>query len=157
AMPAANGLTPSLIAAEVFATHGSQPGEYAAFRKLPADTQWLELGRRLHVTKGCVNCHAVEPGGKVIPAAAPFPAVSDIKMAGGKGCLSEDAHAGAAPQYKFAAKESAAVAAFLKDGLTGAGSPAPTHAARLALKRFNCLNCHSRDGEGGIPVELADA
>ena len=28
--------------------------------------------------------------------------------------------------------------------------------ARVALRRFNCLNCHQRDGEGGIPVELAD-
>ena len=39
---------------------------------------------------------------------------------------------------------------------TGAGAPAPTHTARLALRRFNCLNCHSRDGEGGISVELAN-
>src|SRR5678816_2453259 len=44
----------------------------------------------------------------------------------------------------------------LKDGLTGAGTPAPTHAARVALRRFNCLNCHSRDGEGGIATELAN-
>ena len=53
-------------------------------------------------------------------------------------------------------KENAAVAAFLKDGLIGAGSPAPTYSARVALRRFGCLNCHSRDGEGGIPSDLAD-
>ena len=44
----------------------------------------------------------------------------------------------------------------MKEDLTGAGSPAPTHAARAALRRFNCLNCHTKDGEGGLPVELAD-
>src|SRR5262249_56734250 len=48
------------------------------------------------------------------------------------------------------------LAVFLKDGLTGAASPAPTHAARAAIRRFNCLNCHSKDGEGGIGPELSD-
>src|SRR5205823_489334 len=63
---------------------------------------------------------------------------------------------GKAPEYKLDANGSAAVAAFLKDGLTGAGSPAPAYSARVALRRFNCLNCHSRDGEGGVPPELAN-
>ncbi|MFY7951314.1 MAG: c-type cytochrome, partial [Armatimonadaceae bacterium] len=32
----------------------------------------------------------------------------------------------------------------------------PIHAARTAVKRFNCLNCHQRDGEGGIDAFLVD-
>jgi cytochrome c2 len=156
-MPDVNGLKPSLIAEQVFEAFGATPEELEKFADQKVDAQWLELGAKLLVTKGCVNCHAVEPGGKALAAKANFPALNTVKKSGGKGCLSEQPHAGKAPQYKLDAKESAAVTAFLKDGLTGAGSPAPTHAARLALKRFNCLNCHSRDGEGGIPVELADA
>jgi mono/diheme cytochrome c family protein len=155
-VPAGKNLKPATIAAEVFAAHGSAPGEYAAFRKLPADVQWIDLGRKLLVTKGCVNCHAVEPGGKPLAAIAKFPTLADIKKAGIAGCLSDEAHAGKAPEYAIARPEILAVSAFLKDGLTGAGSPAPTHAARLALRRFNCLNCHSKDGEGGIAGELSD-
>jgi mono/diheme cytochrome c family protein len=158
AMPAAGGLRPALISGEVFATSGTTADQYAAFKKLPAERQWVELGRRLVVTKGCVNCHAVEPGGKPVEPAAVFPSLAEIRKAGGaSGCLTPDPHADKAPEYKLDANASAALAAFLKDGLTGAGSPAPTHAARVALKRFNCLNCHSKDGEGGIPAELADA
>lgn len=156
-VPDANGLKPSLIAEQVFEAAGATPAELEQFGKQKADAQWLDLGRKLLVTKGCVNCHAVEPGGKALAATAKFPALDAVKKAGSKGCLSDEAHAGKAPEYRTTRKEILAVGEFLKDGLTGAGSPSTTHAARLAFKRFNCLNCHSRDGEGGIPVELADA
>lgn len=155
-MPAAGGLEPAKIAGEVFASYGCEPGEYAAFKKQPVDAQWIDLGRKLLVTKGCANCHAVEPGGRALAATARFPALADVKKAGVRGCVSEQAHPGEVPQYKLARNESLALSAFLKDGLTGAGSPAPTHAARVAVRRFNCLNCHSKDGEGGIPAELSD-
>src|SRR5439155_11558011 len=140
------GLKPALIAAEVFAEFGSQPGEYAAFKKLPTDSQWLDLGRRLLVTKGCVNCHAVEASGKALEPLARFPTFDETRKASSKGCLSQPAHPGLAPEYRLTRTEALAVSAFLKDGLSGAGSPAPTHAARVALRRFNCLNCHSKDG-----------
>jgi cytochrome c2 len=121
------------------------------------DAQWIDLGRKLVVEKGCVNCHAIEPGGKPLSATAKFPSLDDVrKAAPGKGCLDARSHAGKAPEYKLDANDSAALAAFLKDGLTGTGSPAPAYSARVALRRFNCLNCHSKDGEGGIPVELAN-
>jgi cbb3-type cytochrome oxidase cytochrome c subunit len=153
--PVPKGLKPALIAAPVYKAFGAKPADVTAFEKLAADTQWIDLGRKLLVTKGCVNCHAVEPGGKALAPAAAFPTLADVKKAG-HGCLAPKPAAGTVPAYKLDATETAAIAAFLKDGLTGAGSPAPTHAARLALRRFNCLNCHSKDGEGGIPVELSD-
>ena len=156
-LPAADGLKPSLIAEQVYEAFGATEKELAAFEDQNAEAQWLDLGQKLLVTKGCVNCHTVEPGGKALAAKAKFPGLAAVKKAGGTGCLSDKSRAGTTPQYQFDKTESAAVAAFVKDGLTGAGSPAPTHAVRLALKRFNCLNCHSRDGEGGIPPELADA
>jgi cytochrome c2 len=152
AMPVVRGLTPQLIADAVI-----HPAERKAFDTLPAPAQWLDVGRKLLVTKGCVNCHAVEPGGKALASSAKFPSLSDVRKADGKGCLTPKSHAGTAPEYRLDKAEAAAVGAFLKDGLTGYGSPAPTHAARVALKRFNCLNCHSRDGEGGMPPELVDA
>ncbi|MFO0798085.1 MAG: hypothetical protein U0804_11470 [Gemmataceae bacterium] len=120
------------------------------------DGEWLELGREVLVTRGCVNCHAIQSGGKAIEPAAAFPSLEKVKAAGlGKGCLSTAAAPGT-PVYKLEPAEARDLGAFVKDGLVGAGSPAPSHAARVSLRRFNCLNCHSRDGEGGIPVELSE-
>lgn len=132
--------------------------EKERFAKLKAGGQWVELGERIAVTKGCVNCHAVEKGGKpVAPLAFGGRAEWDIVRQGReKGCLDPVPNAAKSPVYKLDEVERAALVAFVKDGLTGAGSPAPAYQARVALRRFNCLNCHQRDGEGGIPVELAD-
>ncbi len=156
-MPLAEGLNPSLIAAEVFATHGSQPGEYAAFRKRPADTQWLDLGKKLLVAKGCVNCHAVEPGGKALASWGFFPSLDAVKKSGaGTGCLNAKPDPATTPDYHLKALDSSALTAFLKDGLAGAGTPAPAYAARIAIRRFSCLNCHSKDGEGGLDPTLVE-
>jgi mono/diheme cytochrome c family protein len=46
---------------------------------------------------------------------------------------------------------------FLREGTEGgAGSAAPTYAARVALERFNCLACHQRNGDGGLSTELIE-
>src|SRR5437763_6627165 len=103
-MPEANGLKPSLIAEAVFEAFGAAPEELEKFADQKVEAQWLDLGQKLLVTKGCVNCHAVEPGGKALTAKAKFPGLDAVKKAGGKGCLSDDAHAGKAPQYKLGEK-----------------------------------------------------
>src|SRR5207302_1303753 len=77
-MPAANGLKPELIAEDVLTAAGATPEEVKKFANRRPDTQWLELGQKLLVTKGCVNCHAVEPGGKAIAPAAKFPTLTGI-------------------------------------------------------------------------------
>jgi cytochrome c2 len=154
APPKGKGLDPAELSAEVY--KGAKPAEVQAFNRLPLDLQWVELGKRLIVTKGCVNCHAVEPDGKALEATAKFASLEKIRAAGPKACLSEGKHAGTSPEFPAPKSDLTAIGAFLKDGLTGAGSPAPTHAARLTIRRFNCLNCHSKDGEGGIGPELSD-
>jgi mono/diheme cytochrome c family protein len=130
--------------------------ELAALEKLSTEKQWVEIGRKLVVAKGCVDCHTIEQGGKILPSGDSFPKLVKVMTAGAKGCISDKPDPAKVPVYKLEAREAAAIAAFLKDGLAGAGSPAPAYFARVALRRFNCLNCHSRDGEGGIPTELAD-
>ena len=147
---------PSEIATAYFLT--ATAAEKERFADLKADLQWIELGERVAITKGCMNCHAIEKGGKPIPA-LPFGGRAElviVKQGREKGCLDPFPNPAKAPVYKLDEKERRALVAFLKDGLTGAGSPAPAYQARVALKRFNCLNCHQRDGEGGIPAELAD-
>lgn len=149
--PAAPALKPAAVAEAV---PGLDPLAFADLK--PAD-QWKELGKRLVVSKGCVNCHAIESGGKLVKADATFPTLAAVKKAApGKACLAETPAAGNVPVYPLDAKQKSAVAAFLADGLAGPGSAAPAFHARTALKRFNCLNCHARDAEGGVSEYLAD-
>ena len=122
-----------------------------------SEAEWRELGAKLVVGKGCANCHTVEAGGKTVEPTAAFPPLDAVKKAPpGAGCLSTTPDPAKRPAYSFGQTEREAVAAFVKEGLTGAGSTSPVHAGRATVRRFNCLNCHTKDGEGGLGVELAD-
>src|SRR5262249_27034621 len=61
-----------------------------------------------------------------------------------------------APRFTLTAQDRQALRAFLREATAGAGSPAPAHAASVTLRRFNCLACHSRDGEGGLTTQLTE-
>src|SRR5262249_10292495 len=63
---------------------------------------------------------------------------------------------GRAPAFVFTDADRSAVQRFLTEGTTGAGSLAPLYAARTTLRRFNCLACHVRDGEGGLSPALVE-
>lgn len=157
-MPAAPRTRPHDLGKELFAMHQDPAvrNRIAALEKLPIEKQWIELGRTLTEAKGCLNCHTVEVNGKALGPLSTFAGLDTVKSAGTKGCIGESRDAAIVPVYRLKAAEKSALAAFLKSGLNGAGTPATTYQARIALRRFNCLNCHSRDGEGGIPTELAD-
>ncbi len=137
----------------------SRPEEAKSFEALSAADQWTDLGKRIVIDKGCNSCHTIAPGGK--PFANVF-ADADLKAIREparqtKGCLADDAAGrGKAPVFAFDDKERSAVRAFLKQGLHGAGSTAPTYEARATLQRFNCLACHARDGDGGLTPGLVE-
>jgi cbb3-type cytochrome oxidase cytochrome c subunit len=125
----------------------------------PKSEDWNALGKRLVVAKGCVNCHAILPGGKTVGDSPLFTVLDDLKKPAKAtlGCLADDAaQRGKAPDFGFAAADRDSLRLFLAEGLTGAGSPAPAHAARETIRRFNCLACHNRDGEGGLSVEIVE-
>ncbi len=145
--PEVPAVKPSDIAANI-------PGiDPLAFSELKPADQWKTLGKQLVVARGCVNCHAIDK----VKADGKFPNLEAVKKAdAGKGCLADVPAIGKVPGFPLDAKQKAAAAAFLKDGLTGPGTPAPAYHARVALKRFNCLNCHNRDAEGGVSEALAD-
>jgi mono/diheme cytochrome c family protein len=133
--------------------------EVAAFRPLRTEAQCLDLGKRLVIAKRCNSCHTIAPSGKPfanLPAVAAF---ADIKQpqVHAAGCLADDPHKrGQAPSFGFEAEDRKALCLFLRQGTAGAGSPAPAYAARVALDRFNCLACHSRDGVGGLTPDLVE-
>jgi mono/diheme cytochrome c family protein len=130
--------------------------ELAAWKKLGDEAQLLDLGKRSVIARGCNNCHKIEPDGK------PFASVQasdlshiapdDIRE---RGCLT-GAAAGKHPRFQLSAKEREQIAAFLRTGLKGAGSPAPAYQARVAIERFNCLACHTKDTEGGLTTALLE-
>ncbi len=134
--------------------------ELAAFQKLSAAQQIRDLGQRVVIAKGCNNCHTIEPGGKPFAQVLAKTSFEEIakQEATSRGCLRVAPEKGdaRAPWFEFRPSEQGDVRQFLKSGTTGAGSPAPAFAARVALERFNCLACHTRDGEGGLSPELTE-
>jgi cbb3-type cytochrome oxidase cytochrome c subunit len=119
---------------------------------------WPMAGWVVFHSKGCVNCHNVDDKAFIMPTFRPEHSINANALghtpAGG--CMADKPAISKVPNYALTADQKASLTAFLKDGLTGAGSPSAVHTAKVALKRFNCLNCHSRDGEGGIDAALAD-
>jgi mono/diheme cytochrome c family protein len=141
-----------------------RPDELAAFQRRPVDERWVELGKRLVIDKGCNNCHTIAPGGKPFASVLAGASLEDLRQPARQesGCLApppksgEDKGGGRAPRFAFSAGDRDAIRAFLREGLSGAGSPAPAYDARAALGRFNCLACHSRDGDGGLSVSVVE-
>jgi mono/diheme cytochrome c family protein len=147
-MPAEPGLSPAEVAAP-----GGTVAERWRFARTRRADQWKEAGKRVFAAKGCASCHTTGEKGET----AVTPSLSALRESGGRGgCLAEKPDAGKVPVYRLDADQRAALAAFLKDGLSGPGSPAPAYHARVAFKRFNCLACHSRDGEGGFSPDLSE-
>lgn len=127
----------------------------------PADfdaKSWNELGERLLTSKGCVNCHTVAPGGRKLPMLE-VPSLDEQpaneRNRSESGCLAAKPNVEKVPVYSLDADQVAALRTYVGPGLKP-GVPSSLDLARSALKRFNCLNCHVRDGEGGIGTELAD-
>jgi cbb3-type cytochrome oxidase cytochrome c subunit len=137
----------------------SRPEELTAFEKLPEAEQWKDLGKRVVIDKGCNHCHTIAPGGKGFASTLASATLEDLKSHArqDQGCLANDASKrGKAPAFAFRPSDREALRAFLGKGLQGAGSPAPAYAARQDLRRFNCLACHSRDGEGGLTTQTVE-
>jgi mono/diheme cytochrome c family protein len=136
-----------------------RPDELAAFEKLSDAEQWRDLGKRLVIDRGCNNCHTIAPDGQPFAMVLASASLDDVRQPARQesGCLAEQrAKRGPAPAFGFGADERAALRAFLRDGLSGAGSPAPAHAARQTLERLHCLACHRLDGEGGLAPAVVE-
>jgi len=131
--------------------------ELAAWQKRPAEAQMIDLGQRVVIARRCNNCHTIAPDGKPFASVLARTTFDDLKTPDNKerGCLAGvPAKDGKAPWFALSAAERSSVRQFLTQGTRGVGSPAPAFAARAALGRFNCLACHTRDGDGGLSADL---
>jgi cytochrome c2 len=158
------GKTPPLPAtptaeqlAAAFKRVDGRADELAEFQKLTPPKQLIDLGKRLVIDRGCNNCHQIAPDGQPFANVYADADFSDIQSPKhhDRGCLAADAmKRGKAPRFALAGGDRAALTAFLREGATGAGAPSGVHAANVALQRFNCLACHTRDGDGGLSPDL---
>jgi len=117
-----------------------------------AEARWIAAGKSLFASKGCANCHEIE-GVKSLSIAKEFDAISKSPTSG---CVSEKLDSSKVPNFGLPKYDREALVAFLKAITSIKGAKSPVHSARVALKRFNCLNCHQRDKEGGIETGLAN-
>ena len=135
-------------------------GAVAAFEKLSEAAQWLDLGKRLVIEKGAIAATRSHPDGKPLRLSACELDFDQIKSGQSPGARLPGSRPRPERQRRRGlvspVRRTESLARFLVDGGTGAGSPRPPYTARVALQHFNCLACHSRDGEGGLTHELID-
>lgn len=118
---------------------------------------WITLGRQLFTSKGCVNCHALTEREKT-----PLPRFNFIKdtMAVAKsptiGCLADRPDVDKVPAFPLTDESRSALRAFVRSDLRPNDPKTVAPDPRTAMKRFLCLNCHAKDGEGGIAADLSD-
>jgi mono/diheme cytochrome c family protein len=151
----------------------TKPGDLAAAKEIqnlnafePRE-QWREVGKVLMTQKGCVNCHSVNKGSKNdVTSFASLEKVMRKRMdentkvitsLPAAGCVAEKPDPAKVPVFGFNAAERTALMQWLSTHREpDRPIQLPMASARLTLKRMMCLNCHTRDGEGGIAAELAD-
>ncbi len=128
------------------------------FHKLSEEKQWLALGQRLVIEKHCTACHTIAPGGKALATTHAQSSLDQLKKSAvqDRGCLSTTNDKGVSPTFAFPGEDKKALRAYLLSEPARKDSPAPAHAARIALERFNCLGCHVRNGVGGLSTEMTD-
>ena len=128
------------------------PPAPAHIMKKLTPAEWTEMGRQVFAAKGCANCHAIDTAKAESLKAASLKSIAAKPSAG---CLSEQPDPVKVPRFRLDAKQKADIGAFLKGNAATPHRPSPVYEARASFKRFGCLNCHNRDGEGGIPEDLA--
>jgi cytochrome c551/c552 len=122
------------------------------FESLVPEKQWQALGEVIAVRKGCANCHELPKTKLATPA---FASLDNVAKKPDGLCVSPKPNPSKAPAYLFDESQRKALVSFLTH-LASWKTVSKTYEARVALKRLMCLNCHTRDGEGGIAADLAD-
>lgn len=152
----------------------TKPSELAAAKwiknlnTLDKGDQWQKIGMVLVMEKGCSNCHVMSKSAQTVFPSEPFSSLEAVlrtRVDGKKavttlpatGCISEKPDPAKVPVFGFKPAERTALLQWLSTHREpDRKSMLPMANARLTLKRMMCLNCHTRDGEGGIAAELAD-
>lgn len=139
-----------LIATYLVSTWGAPQGGAAAFKPDPAKA---DAGRAVFATRGCAACH--ELGADRTPVASELKAPSLATLAVSKsmkGCL--DAADTRTPRFTLTDADRADLLAGIASVASASGAPAPVERQARVAMAFNCLQCHDKDGQGGVAEGL---
>ena len=109
-------------------------------------------GKTLFVSKGCANCHGVNPEG-----APPKPSATPLaKWNLEAGCLSAEPP-NTTPKFPLADEQRTAIGNFVKTGIASLTQTAPAEFSRRQFEEIQCNACHSRDEtDADLPYVLLD-
>lgn len=108
-------------------------------------------GRTLVTSLGCVNCHTIKEGGKLLAPSLAGKALA--ALATDKGCLAKSP-AGNVPQFRLTAEDRAALVSYVaKPDLY----EAPVVDFHRLTSKFNCVACHELYGPAKLEFELNQA
>ncbi len=145
----------SAMVEKVMAELKMDQAEIKNFGKMPLEKQWQNYGKMVFQIRHCANCHEIDTQAKLV-AKMSVP-LEEIGARAEQGCLSETAkESDRFPHFSLKSTERKAIQSFLKNGLKGVGSDAPIYQAKRTITRLNCLNCHQKEGEGGVGSELVE-
>ncbi len=137
------------VAAYLYSKH-QKPASWHPYTTAGDSTRGLEVVQ----TAGCVNCHSVKQGDKLLESKLKAPGLSQVKA--DKGCLSSNP-AAPAVNYEFNARERQAITAYLA---SQSASPdvhsAPGHAFYRRAKQQRCTSCHQLNELGPGPDKVID-
>lgn len=105
--------------------------------------EWIEKGKQLFTSVGCVQCHAAKGLPQATESLANAKSLSSSTLDGG--CMADEPPSGA-PKYRLSLFQKEAIRAALKS--SGDSITAAEH-AKLTLAKLNCIACHQRDQWGG--------
>ena len=116
----------------------------------PATAGDPQRGRILIGTLQCSNCHRVgdEEARRQSPVLRPW---KPAELADARSCLTWTDQGPARPRFRLATADREAIIEFLKDQSSGDVEVS----GETLLHRRGCLNCHPRDGAGGLQPVIA--
>jgi len=124
-------------------------------RPLEVDPALRDAGRARFESLGCSACHVAGGTPTREPAAVSFASLAGALSAGRAGCLEEQPAAGL-PRYDLDPTEREALRRTVASAETLASPLPPKDALERELVRLRCIQCHRRQGLGGVHPDRRD-
>lgn len=141
----------------------SEPGSMGVERRMAPvgfeafalDGAQVERGRERFGALGCAACHALSVGGVRLESGLAARPLLSLSAEGEGGCLSATPAVGR-PYFSLDAPQRQWLGRALGDRARWSAPVAGATAVAVAMARFNCYACHSRDGFGGPSASRSD-
>lgn len=114
------------------------------------DPTKVQTGRAAFAARGCANCHEI--GNNQAPVASTLTSQPLMALLAGKGPMdpADTSHV----HYNLTDRQRAALRVAIEDLQRGASHPAPLDDAYMRIGALGCMNCHTKDGRGGLAESI---